>query len=157
MPKVAHIRTDLRVPVLMLETETDLFGLGFYKALQPDTDRIRTWQMAGTAHADQSTLDYGIASGRQWDKTSVDSRLHQAVREHQRRSRALHRARRVLRVERMGRERQPRRRTSPAIKVIDDGSAIARDAHGNAIGGIRTPAVDVPIESLSGENGRRAA
>jgi hypothetical protein len=30
------------------------------------------------------------------------------------------------------------------------GTAIARDAHGNAVGGIRTPAVDVPISTLSG-------
>ena len=70
-PKIVHIRTDLRVPVMMLATETDLFGLGFYMAFQSDTDLIRTWQMAGTSHVDQSTLDYGIASGRQWDKTSV--------------------------------------------------------------------------------------
>ena len=39
---------------------------------------------------------------------------------------------------------------SPAIKVVG-GCTIARDAHGDAIGGIRTPAVDVPTESLSGE------
>ena len=31
-----------------------------------------------------------------------------------------------------------------------NGSAIARDARGNALGGIRTPAVDVPISRLDG-------
>jgi hypothetical protein len=39
---------------------------------------------------------------------------------------------------------------SPPIKVTD-GSAIARDADGNAMGGIRMPAVDVPTKTLSGE------
>jgi hypothetical protein len=66
VPGVAHIRTDLRRPVMTIETETDLFGLGFSEARQPDTEFLRTWEMAGTSHADQSTLDYGIASGHVW-------------------------------------------------------------------------------------------
>lgn len=149
VPKLAHIRNDLRVPVMMLETETDLFGLGFYKALQPDTNLVRTWQMAGTAHADQSTLDYGIQSGRQWDKTSVvpdfttlcgsinDGPQPYLVRA----------AFSAMKAWVANGEQPPH---SPAIKVTD-GSSIARDAHGDAIGGIRTPAVDVPTETLSGE------
>jgi hypothetical protein len=44
---------------------------------------------------------------------------------------------------------------APAM-TLADGTAIARDAQGNALGGIRTPAVDVPTESLSGENGGRS-
>ncbi len=65
MPQNAHIRDDLREPVMQMATETDLFGLGFYPARQPDTDRLRTWEFAGTSHADQATLDYGVESGRQ--------------------------------------------------------------------------------------------
>jgi hypothetical protein len=147
-PKVVHIRTDLHVPVMMLATETDLFGLGFYKAFQPDTNLIRTWQMAGTAHVDQSTLDYGIASGRQWDKTSV-------IPDFQKLCGSLNDGPEQYIVRGafsalnawVGHGTQPAH--SPAIKVV--GGAIARDAHGDAIGGIRTPAVDVPTESLSGE------
>ena len=148
VPSTAHIRTDLHVPVLMLATETDLFGLKFYPALQPDTPLIRTWQMAGTAHADQSTLAYGISSGRQWDKTSVvpdfkamcgsinDGPEQYIVR-------AAFSALNAW----VAHGTPPAH--SPAIRVVD--GAIARDAHGDAIGGIRTPAVDVPTESLSGE------
>ena len=40
---------------------------------------------------------------------------------------------------------------------VDGGAAIARDAHGNAIGGIRTPAVDVPTEIAVGRVRRRQA
>jgi hypothetical protein len=149
VPPVAHIRTDLHVPVMMIATETDMFGLGFYAALQPDTGLIRTWQMAGTAHADQSTLDYGIASGRQWDKTSVvpdftalcgsinDGPEQYIVRA----------AFAALNAWVVGGTPPPH---SPAIDVIS-GITIARDGRGNALGGIRTPALDAPTESLSGE------
>ncbi len=147
-PKVVHIRDDLRVPVMMIATETDLFGLGFHKAFQPDTNRVRTWQMAGTAHVDQSTLDYGISSGRQWDKTSVIpdfQKLCGSINDgpEQYIVRAAFSALNAW----VADGTQPSH--SPAIKVV--AGAIARDAHGDAIGGIRTPAVDVPTESLSGE------
>jgi hypothetical protein len=33
----------------------------------------------------------------------------------------------------------------------DDGVTISRDEHGNALGGIRTPSVDVPVKTLTGE------
>jgi hypothetical protein len=42
--------------------------------------------------------------------------------------------------------RAPRLEISPGPPVT-----IARDQHGNAVGGIRTPWVDVPIAALSGE------
>jgi hypothetical protein len=155
VPKTAFIRSDVRAPVLVLETETDLFGLGFLDALQPDTKLVRTWQMAGTAHADQSTLDYGITSGRQWDKVSVvpdftelcgsinDGPEPEIVRA----------GFAAMNAWAADGTLPP---TSPAITLTADKSAIARDAHGNALGGIRTPAVDVPTETLSGENGGRS-
>jgi hypothetical protein len=149
VPRVARIRSDLHVPVLMLATETDLFGLDFYKALQPDTSSLRTWQMTGTSHADQSTLDYGITSGRQWDKTSVVpdfTKLCGSINDGPQRY-IVRAAFSALQAWVAAGKPPPH---SPAIKVTD-GSAIARDADGNAIGGIRTPAVDVPTESLSGE------
>ena len=46
------IRTDLKVPVFMFETQTDLILLGYAASQQPNTDRIRTWEVAGTSHAD---------------------------------------------------------------------------------------------------------
>ena len=57
-----HIRDDIEDPVLQFETETDMFGgLGFAAARQDDSDTLRTWEVAGTAHADQSILDYNAA------------------------------------------------------------------------------------------------
>jgi hypothetical protein len=133
----------------MLATETDLFGLHFYDALQPDTDRIRTWQMSGTAHADQSTLDYGITSGRQWDKTSKVpdfTKLCGSVNDGPQ-SYIVRAAFSVLNAWVVDGKTPPH---APPIKVTD-GRAITRDADGNALGGIRMPAVAVPTKSLSGE------
>ena len=51
-PDDLRIRTDLKVPVFMSETQTDLIQLGYAPAQQPNTDKIRTWEIAGTSHAD---------------------------------------------------------------------------------------------------------
>jgi hypothetical protein len=50
-PDTVHIRDDLNVPVLMLQTESDLTVLGAMGDRQPDSEYIRTWEAAGTAHA----------------------------------------------------------------------------------------------------------
>lgn len=52
--------------MFQFQTETDLLQLGFLAARQPDTNTVVTWEVAGTAHADTSTLEYGIASGQVW-------------------------------------------------------------------------------------------
>src|SRR5260370_29734729 len=52
-------RPDLRVPLVTIITETDLFGgprRGYYAARQPDSQWLRVWEIAGTAHADNYTI-----------------------------------------------------------------------------------------------------
>ena len=58
-PAPTRLRTDLDVPVLVFETETDL-AAGFASARQPDTHRLRTWEVAGTAHYDSYGLGVGF-------------------------------------------------------------------------------------------------
>jgi hypothetical protein len=53
------IRSDVRVPVLVLQSETDVVLLGGGRADQPDTDRIRVWEIAGAAHADTYIANAG--------------------------------------------------------------------------------------------------
>ena len=48
------------MPVLQFITETDLALFG--TARQPDRANLRTWEVAGTAHADQALQDYQLAS-----------------------------------------------------------------------------------------------
>ena len=51
------IRDDVRVPVLVLQSETDVVVLGGGRADQPDTDAVRIWEIAGAAHADTYILN----------------------------------------------------------------------------------------------------
>jgi hypothetical protein len=148
LPATARIRTDLDVPVLQVETETDLLGLGFAGARQPDTDLVRTWEIAGTAHADQALVDYGVESGRVWSTDPVpdfaamcgplNAGPHRFV------LRAAFAALHAWVV-----EGRPPPDTAEPIEVVD--GEIVRDALGNARGGVRTPHVDAPVARLSGE------
>lgn len=156
VPGTAQIRSDLNVPVLTFETETDLTFLRYVPARQPDTDRFRLWEVAGTAHADTYTTVTGstdlgdspdaanlvvtstpvpgfpcavpINSGPQhFVLNAALAALNQWVRH--------------------GTLPPP----APRIELAPSGPiAIVRDANGNALGGIRTPEVDVPIATLSG-------
>ena len=51
-PDLVFIRSDVRVPVLTFQTETDIFRLGFITDRQPDAHNIALWEVAGTAHGD---------------------------------------------------------------------------------------------------------
>jgi len=44
------LRTDLGVKVFKVDTETDLLFLGEVAARQPDSDHLRTWEVAGASH-----------------------------------------------------------------------------------------------------------
>lgn len=147
-PEGVRIRADLEEPVLIFETETDFSFLGFRPARQPDTDRIATWEVAGTAHADQATLDYGIEAGSRWsdagatlDLTETCGAANDGPQPEVLRA-ALERLRAWA-------EEGTQPTTAAPLDAAPDGT-IARDADGNAIGGIRTPAVDAPTTSLTG-------
>jgi hypothetical protein len=148
-PAVVHIRADLHRPVLTIETETDLFGLGFNAAREPDSAFLRTWEMAGTSHADQSTLDYGILSGHVWspgekapDFTSLCGHINNGPESY------IVSAAFAALNDWVANGKAPAH--APAFAINASGTAIARDSLGNAVGGIRTPAVVVPISTLDG-------
>jgi hypothetical protein len=133
-----RIRGDLHVPVFIFETETDVGPvLNYGPARQPDTDRIRTWEVAGTAHADAYLVgNYASALGCNF--TVNEGPQHVVVQA------ALHALNDWLALG-----------TPPPTGARLDLSStappvIARDNLGNAIGGVRTPAVDVPVAALSG-------
>lgn len=141
---VALVRDDIEQPVLQFETESDLFGvLGFHAARQDDSETLRTWEVAGTAHADRSILEYNeeLAAGSGLDLSSLCESINegpQAV--------VLRAAVAALRTWVVDGEAPPE---APPLEV--EGEAIARDEDGIALGGIRTPAVDAPIAVHSGE------
>jgi hypothetical protein len=141
---VARIRDDVGVPVLQFITETDLYPpLGFLAARQDDTDTVRTWEVAGTAHADRSLLDYNaeMASAAGFDLAAECGSINQGPQ-----APVLRAGVRALRAWVVDGETPPE---APPLEV--EGDAIARDERGIALGGIRTPAVDAPVSVLTGE------
>jgi len=150
------IRTDINVPVLILESETDVMILGYYKARQDDTDKIRLWEMAGTAHADL----YVVVTGTQ--DTGNDPSVANVVEvtspypgfiecdlpinagpQHFIVKAAIHQLDKWVRT---GVAPKP----APRLEIVGDPPEFVLDALGNAKGGIRTPYVDAPIARLSG-------
>lgn len=128
-------RTDLDVPVLAFETETDLTLLKYGLARQPDNRYLRVWETAGTSHADAYLINglklcpNPVNSGPQhWLATAAMASLLRWVEDG---------------------VAPPR---SPDLKTSGDGTTLVRDQRGNVLGGIRTPDVDVPVASLSGES-----
>jgi len=128
------IRTDTDVPVLMVETESDVVGLlGYYPASQADTPKIRTWEVAGTSHVD--TYQLGIAAKDFGCTTPVNSGPdHYVVA-----SALAH-----LNTWSTGGTPPPK---APRFDVVD--GKYVRDANGIIEGGIRTPVVNVPVDVLS--------
>ncbi|HEY4376844.1 MAG TPA: alpha/beta hydrolase domain-containing protein, partial [Acidimicrobiales bacterium] len=152
MPKVAFIRSDTSVPVFQFETETDLFVLGFYPARQADTDKVRTWEVAGTSHADASVLDYGLESGKRsapderFDIANSCGPINAGPQAY------------VLRAAITALTDWVADGTPPPKGPLFDvqGGRLQRDADGNVLGGVRSPAVDAPIATLSGEHNAKA-
>jgi len=131
------IRTDLDVPVLQFQTESDVDGiLGFARARQDDTDLIRTWEVAGTAHVDRFML--GPIADTAGCEPDVNAGPHGLV------AKAALRALQTWLVDGTPPPGGPRLR-------LDGDLAIVRDDDGIALGGIRTPLVDTPVDALRGD------
>jgi hypothetical protein len=147
-------RDDLRVPVLCFEAETDLMVLDYLPARQPDNDKFRLWEVAGTAHADVYTfvagfIDSGVADRRARRGVEADdgaarfrSRAPAQPRTAALRAPGCARALRSL----------AGRRTPPRAPRLECPTTTRRSSPSTATarGGIRTPHVDVPIAVLSG-------
>ena len=55
-----RVRSDVRVPVLTVQSETDVVLLGGGRARQPDTETFRLWEVAGAAHFDTYGLQVAL-------------------------------------------------------------------------------------------------
>ncbi len=162
-PSPTYSRTDLEVPVLVVSAETDLVGdrLGYAKARQDDTAYFASWEIAGTAHGDSYSLGIGdtddgsgaadaalFASMLQppdsvyFGIIDCDSPINTGPHTYVARSA-------LAALERWAREgvAPP---AMPRLELDASGNDFVRDEVGNAVGGIRTPQVDVPVATLSG-------
>jgi hypothetical protein len=134
------LRTDLAAPVLDVQAETDVTGiLNSFVARQPDSDIFRLWETAGTAHADVHLLG-SIADLLDCGVPVNDGPMHIIAK-------AAFRA-----LEKWVREGEAPPHAA-LLETSGDPPQILRDADGIALGGVRTPPVDVPVEVLSGVPG----
>jgi len=132
-----RIRTDLDVPVFIFETQTDLIQLGYATARQPNTAKIRTWEVAGTSHADAYEL--GAGASFLGCTTPVNSGPQHEVAQAA-----------FLSFLRWVDKGTPPPAPPPLVLTTTTPPALVLDVHGNAEGGVRTPAVEVPVATLSG-------
>jgi len=151
-----QVRDDLDVPVMMVQTETDLFHLSAYADRQPDTAKIRVWEVAGTAHADLYTAMTGatdlgndpaiVAVTEVPVPNPIISCNHpvNAGPQHF-----------VIKAAVAALDNWIRNGVAPAqadrLEVAEGESPqFVFDSVGNVQGGVRTPYVDVPIAKFSG-------
>jgi hypothetical protein len=158
--KGLHIRNDMKKPVLIFISESDLmFPGGYLSARQPDGDHLRTWEVAGTAHADTYTLggaavDSGSAPIETLAKAFAPSNsimgmplaqpMNSAPQHHYVMQAALAALNRWV-VAGQAPPRAQRLNTTESSPP-----QLAVDANGNASGGVRSPWMDVPTAHLSG-------
>ncbi len=153
-----RIRADVRVPVLTVQSETDVIGLGSLGARQPDAERLRLWEIAGAAHADSyllvaSASDDGSLAPEALAKLlaptteiygmQVDAPVNAGPQQHYVLQAAL-----AHLVRWAGGGAPPP--GAPRLALAGPAGPLALDALGIAQGGIRTPWVDAPTAVLSG-------
>jgi hypothetical protein len=155
MPKAVFVRDDLRTPVMMMQTETDLFLLGSHASRQDDSKNFRLWEIAGTAHADVYILKGSTDLGNDPHFATVVAIAapQPGIIECPKpiNSGPQHF---VAKAALAALDQWVRKGVAPAhasrLEVAGDPPALVRDELGNARGGVRTPYVDAPIATLSG-------
>ncbi|HKY16341.1 MAG TPA: alpha/beta hydrolase domain-containing protein [Microthrixaceae bacterium] len=144
-----QVRTDRDEPTLIFETETDLTVLGYSNARQPDSDRVRTWEVAGTAHTDQHMMRSLLGGPR--DASSGDllgcTEPINIGPQHEVLSAAVHHLVGWV----AGGEPPPEAERIELDEDDDEVAEVIRDENQIAVGGVRTPLVDVPVAASTGD------
>ena len=156
-PNPTLIRNDLDDPVFVFQTETDVNVL----TRQPDTAKFRMWEAAGSAHYDHYGLaigptDVGDGQGAVRNLAAMRNPTNApspsfscdvAINTggtHWLLNTAVHHLNEWV----VNGTAPP---SAPPLQVASTGPLVfARDANGNAIGGVRSPQVDAPIAALGG-------
>jgi hypothetical protein len=165
-PKAAKLPADLRVPVITILAETDLIGAqmaGFFYARQDDSDRLRIWEIAGAAHANNYIAGVGfidsgsapiaqLAAAYAPTDSVFGMKLAKLMDYDPQQHYVVEAA--LWKLDRWVATGEAPPKASRLQTVGGDKSGepprLVLDANGNARGGIRTPWVDVPIARMSG-------
>jgi hypothetical protein len=164
-PSRVFIR-DGTVPVLTFQTETDVAGpLNYLPARQDDSPTFRLWEVAGTAHADTYLVKQFPDDNTTWasdlDQFAAMTAPPSSItigtfslscpvpfntgEQHYVFQTALHD---LVEWTRTG--KPPRKMPRLDVDTRTTPPSYRLDGNRNVLGGIRTPAVDVPIARLSG-------
>ncbi len=164
--KPVKFRTDLRVPVMVFDTETDVVGMsnagpmsmvGYYAARQPNTKLFRAWEVAGGAHAGAYLHKVGFVDtcgvsfeslAAAWDAPMGKVTLNNAPQHHYVSQAAIRALQNWVANGIEPPKGEPIELTGTGTK--DDPVRPILDKNGNAKGGIRSPWLDVPISRLFG-------
>ena len=142
---------------MMVQTETDLIILGSFADRQPDSETFRLWEIAGTGHADRYVSQLGLTDRGDDPKVAEVVETTFAIPflvncgipinsgpQHF-----------VAKAAIAALDNWLRNGVAPAnadrIEVDEQAMGLLRDSLGIVLGGVRTPFVDVPIATLSGE------
>lgn len=156
-PRPTLIRNDLDVPVIVVQSEDDVIR-SQAEIRQPNTPLFRLWEMAGTSHADSYTVGVGFNDiGDGAGTTAMFNRMitPQSAGCAKPINAGPHWL--ILQSAFAGLDHWVRTGEPPAVGPYLQASSttpieLLRDTHGNALGGIRTPQVDVPIARIDGLN-----
>jgi hypothetical protein len=158
-PSPTLIRTDLDVPVFVFQTESDVANA--VPARQDDTDTFRAWEASGTSHYDHYGLSVGPtdtgdgqgavamldAMQQPTDVPSEGGQCAQPINTggaHWLLNAAIHS------LDEWVRKGTPPATATPLQVATTAPVTFAADANGIALGGARSPQVDVPIALLAG-------
>jgi hypothetical protein len=135
-------RTDQHVKIMDIQTETDVSSiLDSYAARQPDTSDFRLWEVAGTAHADAHLTGAANAAHLNCGVPINDGDMHIV-------------AKAALRALTTWVTTGKAPLIAPRLDIVPGTTpTVKRNADGIALGGIRTPPVDVPTAVVSGAPG----
>lgn len=156
-PNPVFIRTDLPEPVITLQTETDIFRLNSAAIRQGDAQKLRLWEVAGSAHSDVYTTIKGPVD-RGDDPAVADVISNKDARPpfiqcavpvndgpgHWVLKAAVAAMDHWIRTG----EAAP---SASLLALNADETDFDYDSLGNVKGGVRTPYVDAPVARLSGE------
>jgi hypothetical protein len=154
-----RIREDVRVPVITVQSETDVMMFAGFRARQPDSDRFRLWEIAGAAHFDT----YGLIAAHQDDGSLtapqlatlvaptdevMGQRAASLVNSGPQQHYVLNAA--IAHLEAWVRHGSPPPSAERLETTEGDDPALVLDELGAVRGGVRTPWVDAPVAVLSG-------
>ena len=139
VPTPSKFRTDLKVPLAVIESEND--APGYFLANQPDAPLFRVWEVTGTSHAPHARNVYQyLQTGLPADVKVCALPEDEMPMNYALEALISHMAPWI--------ESGQAPPSLPRLEVMADADGrgvIQRDQYGNALGGVRLPQITVPI------------